>query len=336
MTYRINKTDGSLLSEITNGTIDQISTDLTLIGLDVSGYGEFINENFVKLLENFSNSSLPSNPIMGQVWYDSSESILKVYDGSGFKTIGSPIIKGSRPLTSTIGDLWIDSTELQMYFHDGNTFRLLGPSYTKTQKLSGMTVNTVVSNTNEFKVVVLIHSAEKLVGIINSGADFTTSSVGISGYTGIVHKGFTLVNDSKLSVGNFYIDGGDNSVGSVSRLQTTTELSIDSTAKLVNFNNSKITNVMVNTPIDSHDVPNVDWVRNRVLPLTMDVTYIEANTEADGYTGSILYYLDQIAPITEYKLCKVLCIDHNLDHSDANYRRVRTFHSTTSGWAEQI
>jgi hypothetical protein len=317
MTYRINKTDGSLLSEITNGTIDQISTDLTLIGLDVSGYGEFINENFVKLLENFSNSSLPSNPIMGQIWYDSSESILKVYDGNGFKTIGSPIIKGSRPLTSTIGDLWIDSTELQMYFHDGNSFRLLGPSYTKTQKLSGMTVNTVVSNTNESKVVVLIHDAEKLVGIINSGADFTTSA-GISGYTGIVHKGLTLVNDSKLSVGSFYIDDSDNDY---SKIQTSKELWIDCTAKLVNFSNSKLSGVSVRTDPLVNDVPNVDWVRNRVLPLTMDTTGLT--------TAQIISYLNQIAPITEYKLCNILCNDNGT-------REVRTFYSTSTSWAEQI
>jgi len=53
MAYKINKTDGSLLVEIVDSTIDQTATDLTLIGKNVSGFGEYINENFVKLLENF-------------------------------------------------------------------------------------------------------------------------------------------------------------------------------------------------------------------------------------------------------------------------------------------
>jgi len=50
MTYKINKTDGSLLKEIIDSEIDQSATDLTLIGKNVTGYGEYINENFVKLL----------------------------------------------------------------------------------------------------------------------------------------------------------------------------------------------------------------------------------------------------------------------------------------------
>ena len=68
MTYNINKTDGSLLAQVADSAIDQISTDITLIGKNVSGYGEFINENFVKILENFASSTQPNNPIAGQLW----------------------------------------------------------------------------------------------------------------------------------------------------------------------------------------------------------------------------------------------------------------------------
>ena len=49
MAYKINKTDGSLLTEIVDSTIDQTASDLTLIGKNVSGFGECINENFIKL-----------------------------------------------------------------------------------------------------------------------------------------------------------------------------------------------------------------------------------------------------------------------------------------------
>ena len=66
MAYIINKTDGSILSTVADGQVDQFSTDLTLIGKNYSGFGESLNENFVKLLENFANTEEPSNPIKGQ------------------------------------------------------------------------------------------------------------------------------------------------------------------------------------------------------------------------------------------------------------------------------
>ena len=54
MSYLINKTDGTLLIEVVDGTVDQVSTDITLIGKNATSYGEFINENFVRMLENFA------------------------------------------------------------------------------------------------------------------------------------------------------------------------------------------------------------------------------------------------------------------------------------------
>ena len=51
MTYKINKTDGSLLAEVVDSTVDQSASDLTLIGKNVSGFGEYINENFIKFFD---------------------------------------------------------------------------------------------------------------------------------------------------------------------------------------------------------------------------------------------------------------------------------------------
>ena len=67
MSYIINKTDGSVLVEVVDGTINQTATDITLIGKNSSSYGEFINENLVHILENFADSISPSNPIIVQI-----------------------------------------------------------------------------------------------------------------------------------------------------------------------------------------------------------------------------------------------------------------------------
>ena len=60
MTYNINNTIGELLAQVADSAIDQTTTDITFIGKNVSGYGEYINENFVKLLENFASSTQPN------------------------------------------------------------------------------------------------------------------------------------------------------------------------------------------------------------------------------------------------------------------------------------
>lgn len=92
MTYFVNKTNGTAIV-VPDGTKDTTSTSLTLIGKLASSYGEDQNENFVRLLENFANSTNPSNPITGQLWYDTTNEVMKVYDAtlSAWNTVGQNI-----------------------------------------------------------------------------------------------------------------------------------------------------------------------------------------------------------------------------------------------------
>ena len=73
MSYRINKTNGDLLVDLVDGQIDVSTSSLTLVGRNYTGFGEAFNENFVKLLENFSSTTAPNTPITGQLWFDTQE-----------------------------------------------------------------------------------------------------------------------------------------------------------------------------------------------------------------------------------------------------------------------
>ena len=165
MSYKLNKTDGSLLIELVDGKIDTSSSNITLVGKNYQGFGEFINENFIKMLENFANTSQPNKPLRGQLWYDTAEGRLKIYDGTQFKSTDTTVYASSQPTSLTEGDIWIDGSNNQLYFYDGTDTILVGPQYTKTQLKSGNFVETIRDSTGQNKVVVRMYINGATIGI---------------------------------------------------------------------------------------------------------------------------------------------------------------------------
>ena len=188
MAYQINKTDGTILATVADGQIDDLSSDITLIGKNYSGFGESINENFVKLLENFSNTAAPEHPIRGQIWFDVTESKLKVYNGNGFVPVSSATIATTQPLNLGVGDLWFNSTDKQLYFYDGTNTILLGPDYSVSQGLSGLRVSNVLDSLNQNRVVTFLYNNGVLLGIFSK--DTFTPKIPIEGFTGSIIPGF--------------------------------------------------------------------------------------------------------------------------------------------------
>lgn len=92
MAYNINLTNGDLLTIVEDGTADVSSTSIALIGRNFPGYGEFVNENFVHMLENFAGTTAPAGSIVGQLWYDTQASELKIYKTSGWTSANKPNI----------------------------------------------------------------------------------------------------------------------------------------------------------------------------------------------------------------------------------------------------
>ncbi len=89
MPYTINYSTGSKTPIVVNdGTVDT-TTSISLIGKNYTRFGEILNENFLHLLENFASGTAPTNPSEGQLWYDTANSKLMLYDGQWF-SIGAP------------------------------------------------------------------------------------------------------------------------------------------------------------------------------------------------------------------------------------------------------
>ena len=128
MSYTINKTDGTRLITLKDGTVDIASTDLALFGKGYAGFGERLNENFVKILENFAKNTAPVNKIKGQLWYDTVANQIKVWNGSKFKPVGSSTTGTTQPTNSNTGDMWFDTNNSQLYVYNGITWTLIGPT----------------------------------------------------------------------------------------------------------------------------------------------------------------------------------------------------------------
>ena len=171
MSYQLNKTNGDLLTDLVDGQIDNTSTNLILVGRNYSGYGEYFNENFIKLLENFANTAAPSNPLTGQVWWDTNDSRLKVYDGTAWKASGGPFVQNTQP-QMVAGDLWIDNLKNQMYAFDGEDLFLIGPQYTEAQGKSGFEIGSILDEQSSSRTVVYLYAANTLLAVI-SYLDFT-------------------------------------------------------------------------------------------------------------------------------------------------------------------
>jgi hypothetical protein len=134
MSYTLTKTNGTVITTVQDAAIDQ-TTDLIFVGKNYSGYGEIQNENFLKLLENFSNTTPPAKPILGQIWYNPTINTLSVcyaetngVTAAKFKTLATSNISSTEPTESVIGDLWYDSTSGQLKVWSGSEFILIGPA----------------------------------------------------------------------------------------------------------------------------------------------------------------------------------------------------------------
>ena len=211
MAYTINKTDGTVVTTITDGTVDN-TTSLQLFGKSFSGFGEGLNENLVKLLENASGTAAPTAPLKGELWFDTNTAQLKVYDGSAFKPTGAAKSQSAEPTSASAGDLWHDSDDDQLYVYTGSAFVLVGPVYTASQTLSGWKIETLGSAGGD-KVVSSMYAGNTRVAILSK--ETFTPSVTQTGFASI-KAGMTL--NSTLSA---VFDGTNTQAANIDVSETT-------------------------------------------------------------------------------------------------------------------
>ena len=184
MAYTINLTDGTIFAVIADGTINTDSS-MTLVGKNYAGYGEFLDENFIHLLESGSNTTAPGDPLVGQLWWDKTNGLMKVYNGTAFKVISAATASASSPTSNVTGDLWFDTVNAQLKVYNGASFILVGPAFTSGTGTSGAIVDTITDTSpGADHVVVKIFVNNTIVSIFSKDATFTPAAA-LSGFSTI-------------------------------------------------------------------------------------------------------------------------------------------------------
>ena len=176
MAYSIQLSNGTTLvpGGLSDGTVDTTHSSLILVGANYAGYGQFINENFIRLLENFSFSSSPANPLRGQLWWDTVNNILKVYSGTSWKistgATAAPFVSPPGDLSTTGGDLWFDSTNSQLKVYTGNNWVTVGPTATPatgdTGAFPALMADSSSSEQNASHIVIQFRFSGKIYAIL--------------------------------------------------------------------------------------------------------------------------------------------------------------------------
>ena len=189
MAYNIDRYNNTPLTTIQDGTIDQ-TTDLKLVGKNYAGYGEIQNENFVFLLENFNGGNPPPKAVSGQIWFDNSNSKLKFYDGSQWRTTGGAEVSGTSPSGLALGDFWWDTNNEQLYALGSSGFVLIGPQ-DAGDGITQMQSKTVLDTSAVSRSIITATINDEVIFAI-SGTEFTLSTESaITGFTDI-RQGVTL------------------------------------------------------------------------------------------------------------------------------------------------
>lgn len=208
MSYIINKTNGQQLTVVQDASLDQ-TTDLIFVGRNYSGYGEIQNENFLKLLENFSNSTPPATPLVGQVWYNNTTNTLNVCyaEASGtiaakFKTLAISNIGSAAPTDAVVGDLWYDSSTSQLKVWSGSEYIVVGPmtgASIKAQWRGDFEYDVLAPDLPVYNIKAVLGTNDEVVAIVSAetydmSEDYTVSPAYPSRSSSFtkIKKGITL------------------------------------------------------------------------------------------------------------------------------------------------
>lgn len=192
MSYSFTTSDGAVSFNIPDGNLDY-STGLVLPGPNTPGYGLYLNQNLVKLLDSFASNTAPQTTnLEGQLWFNKSTQALNVFTNQGYKPVSGVTNASTQPSIAKNGDIWFDTTRNQTFLYNEGLFNLVGPTYTKAQGISGAIPVPVQDGFNIGVVhnVIKLQYGNTVFATISGDPSFSPADP-ISGFS-IVNPGITF------------------------------------------------------------------------------------------------------------------------------------------------
>ena len=195
MSYNLIRTDGSTLITLGDGYIDS-TTGVNLVGRNTPSYGDALNENFIRLVENFAGELPPTESIaalnvqQGTVWWDTLTNTLRVFDGTNWNSASGRIASDTQPpatlgtATLKTGDQWYDTVNQQLNQWNGTSWVLVGPAAKASYGKSGVYVETILDPAGSYHIVTNTYKQGNLLSIASYDAEFTPLTA-IPGFTTI-------------------------------------------------------------------------------------------------------------------------------------------------------
>jgi len=216
MAYTITLTDGTIFATVADGTINT-SSSMTLVGKNYAGYGQFLDTNYIRLLENGSNATAPSAPLTGQLWWNTTSDVMQVYTGTAFKSLGGATASASAPTNNVTGDLWWDTSNQQLNAWNGSNFVLVGPASGGNAGTTGALAITTDNGAGSPRFITGLYSANVLVATVSqystafspstppsgAGAGFATINPGIQLSTTVTNAAITGTATNSSALGGF-------------------------------------------------------------------------------------------------------------------------------------
>ena len=129
MAYTVSNTDSTRTITVADGTLDTTTYSVTLIGKNVTNYGDVFVKNSIRHLENFASATAPgvASPLIGQLWYDKTGKVLRVYKGTEGWVRVSTVVSETPPsdgLSDGVSYFDTSDNKLKIYssgaFHDAS------------------------------------------------------------------------------------------------------------------------------------------------------------------------------------------------------------------------
>lgn len=234
MTYQIVKTDGTILVELGDGLVDRGSSSITFIGKNAVNFGQAQNSNMLHMLENFAYTIPPANPLDGQLWYDTENSALNVYNGY-WQPLSTMVRDSVAPSSYGQGGMWFNTATNQLNVKNGNGFVTIGPDAVAgfgTTRMESLSVRDTY-NTDHAVIQCILNG--EVVAMISGDEFIVSSNTPIAGFSQI-GRGLTLKS---------YLSGGVSILGKSSQATYANKILAEDGISLISASTATMSTTLV-------------------------------------------------------------------------------------------